>query len=208
MSLCSPQGERVRSRVELISVLERIRDLSGFDFKSGKFLNGVAPPIRIRRKVWTSCVACVTCGKTWLNVIGVWLNVFPFCLLEKDERERFFVGVELDGAGGGGRHPRLPPPLDPQHHHQTRPAQPNQHQGKPRPCDPPRPQWRQNPTSSALVVQAHPPPLHQRRDWKWRQHAVSAPFTPCAGGMMGGAWPEQWLFLGQIDKGCLKPIKY
>ncbi|XP_029989623.1 methyl-CpG-binding domain protein 1b isoform X2 [Sphaeramia orbicularis] len=46
----SPHGDRVRSRVELTSVLERVKDLSSFDYKTGKFLNGEAPPIRIRRK--------------------------------------------------------------------------------------------------------------------------------------------------------------
>ncbi|XP_029907647.1 methyl-CpG-binding domain protein 1b isoform X2 [Myripristis murdjan] len=39
----SPQGDRVRSRVELASVLEGILDLSFFEYKTGKFYNGDAP---------------------------------------------------------------------------------------------------------------------------------------------------------------------
>ncbi|KAA8593490.1 hypothetical protein FQN60_009606 [Etheostoma spectabile] len=46
----SPRGDRVRSRVELISVLEGTFDLSTFEYKSGKFLDGQAPPIRIRNR--------------------------------------------------------------------------------------------------------------------------------------------------------------
>ncbi|XP_031135417.1 methyl-CpG-binding domain protein 1b isoform X3 [Sander lucioperca] len=46
----SPRGDRVRSRVELISVLEGMFDLSTFEYKSGKFLDGQAPPIRIRNR--------------------------------------------------------------------------------------------------------------------------------------------------------------
>ncbi|XP_056157421.1 uncharacterized protein LOC130131666 [Lampris incognitus] len=42
----SPQGDRVRSRVELTSVLEGMTDLSTFDFKSGKFYNGDAPQLK------------------------------------------------------------------------------------------------------------------------------------------------------------------
>ncbi|XP_029358002.1 methyl-CpG-binding domain protein 1b isoform X2 [Echeneis naucrates] len=47
----SPQGDRVRSRVELASVLEGILDLTNFEYKSGKFYHGEAPPIRIRNRV-------------------------------------------------------------------------------------------------------------------------------------------------------------
>ncbi|KAF0035306.1 hypothetical protein F2P81_013064 [Scophthalmus maximus] len=46
----SPQGDRVRSRVELATVLEGILNLSAFDYRSGKFLEGQAPPIRIRNR--------------------------------------------------------------------------------------------------------------------------------------------------------------
>ncbi|KAK2862540.1 hypothetical protein Q5P01_002073 [Channa striata] len=47
----SPQGERVRSRVELMSVLEGILDLSTFDYKSGRLFDGETPPIRVRNRV-------------------------------------------------------------------------------------------------------------------------------------------------------------
>ncbi|XP_008291696.1 methyl-CpG-binding domain protein 1b isoform X2 [Stegastes partitus] len=47
----SPRGDRVRSRVELISVLEGVLDLSTFEYKTGKFLDGEAPPVRIRHRV-------------------------------------------------------------------------------------------------------------------------------------------------------------
>lgn len=52
----SPRGDRVRSRVELISVMEGFLDLSTFEYKTGKFLDGEAPPIRVRSraKVLTS----------------------------------------------------------------------------------------------------------------------------------------------------------
>ncbi|KAM4613005.1 methyl-CpG-binding domain protein 1b isoform 2-T2 [Polymixia lowei] len=39
----SPQGERVRSKVELVSVLEGVKDLSSFEFKAGMFHNGYVP---------------------------------------------------------------------------------------------------------------------------------------------------------------------
>lgn len=48
----SPRGDRFRSRVELVSVLNGTRDLTTFDYKSGQFCDGKVPPIRIRtRKV-------------------------------------------------------------------------------------------------------------------------------------------------------------
>ncbi|XP_053291591.1 methyl-CpG-binding domain protein 1b isoform X1 [Pleuronectes platessa] len=47
----SPKGDRVRSRVELVSVLEGVLDLSTYDYKSGKFHDGKARPIRIRQRV-------------------------------------------------------------------------------------------------------------------------------------------------------------
>ncbi|XP_062251689.1 methyl-CpG-binding domain protein 1b isoform X2 [Platichthys flesus] len=47
----SPKGDRVRSRVELVSVLEGVLDLSTYDYKSGKFQDGKARPIRIRQRV-------------------------------------------------------------------------------------------------------------------------------------------------------------
>ncbi|XP_010733260.1 uncharacterized protein LOC104922198 isoform X1 [Larimichthys crocea] len=46
----SPRGDRVRSRVELISVLEGILDLSHFEYKTGKFYDGEAQPIRVRNR--------------------------------------------------------------------------------------------------------------------------------------------------------------
>lgn len=49
--LCSPRGERVRSRVELTSVLEGHIDLTTFEYKTGKFYDGEAPPIRIRHRI-------------------------------------------------------------------------------------------------------------------------------------------------------------
>lgn len=51
-SLFSPRGDRFRSRVELVSVLNGILDLTTFDYKTGQFCDGKVPPIRIRsRKV-------------------------------------------------------------------------------------------------------------------------------------------------------------
>lgn len=48
----SPHGDRFRSRVELVSVLNGILDLTTFDYKTGQFCDGKIPPIRIRtRKV-------------------------------------------------------------------------------------------------------------------------------------------------------------
>ncbi|KAM9362188.1 methyl-CpG-binding domain protein 1b [Symphorus nematophorus] len=47
----SPRGERVRSRVELLSVLEGCLDLTTFEYKTGKFYDGVAPPTRVRNRV-------------------------------------------------------------------------------------------------------------------------------------------------------------
>ncbi|XP_076608412.1 methyl-CpG-binding domain protein 1b isoform X1 [Chaetodon auriga] len=46
----SPRGDRVRSRVELVSVLEGCLDLSTFDYKTGKFFDGEAAPIRVRSR--------------------------------------------------------------------------------------------------------------------------------------------------------------
>ncbi|XP_074532316.1 methyl-CpG-binding domain protein 1b isoform X2 [Halichoeres trimaculatus] len=47
----SPKGERVRSRVELVSVVQGQLDLSTFEYKTGKFLKGEAQPIRVRHRV-------------------------------------------------------------------------------------------------------------------------------------------------------------
>lgn len=48
----SPHGDRFRSRVELVSVLNGILDLTTFDYKTGQFWDIKLPPIRIRtRKV-------------------------------------------------------------------------------------------------------------------------------------------------------------
>lgn len=47
----SPRGDRVRSRVELLSVLEGQLDMTTFEYKTGKFLDGEAPPIRFRHRV-------------------------------------------------------------------------------------------------------------------------------------------------------------
>ncbi|XP_047439677.1 methyl-CpG-binding domain protein 1b isoform X2 [Mugil cephalus] len=47
----SPRGERVRSRVELISMLDGSLDLSKFEYKSGTFYDGEAQPIRIRHRM-------------------------------------------------------------------------------------------------------------------------------------------------------------
>lgn len=41
----------MRSRVELVSVLEGFLDLATFDYKSGKFYDGEAPPARVRNRV-------------------------------------------------------------------------------------------------------------------------------------------------------------
>ncbi|XP_017285999.1 methyl-CpG-binding domain protein 1b isoform X2 [Kryptolebias marmoratus] len=46
-----PRGERVRSRVELATVLQGQLDLTNFEYKSGKFYEGEAPPIRIRNRI-------------------------------------------------------------------------------------------------------------------------------------------------------------
>ncbi|KAF7656861.1 hypothetical protein LDENG_00034700 [Lucifuga dentata] len=47
----SPQGDRVRSRVELASYLEGVLDISQFDYKSGKFYDGDAPIPKIRTRM-------------------------------------------------------------------------------------------------------------------------------------------------------------
>uniref|UniRef100_A0A8C6M978 Methyl-CpG binding domain protein 1b n=1 Tax=Nothobranchius furzeri TaxID=105023 RepID=A0A8C6M978_NOTFU len=47
----SPQGHRVRSRVELATVVQGSLDLSHFDFKTGMFHEGNATPFRIRQRV-------------------------------------------------------------------------------------------------------------------------------------------------------------
>ncbi|XP_029948429.1 methyl-CpG-binding domain protein 1b isoform X2 [Salarias fasciatus] len=46
----SPLGDRVRSRVELLSVVDGQLDMSHFDYKSGKFLDSDAPPIKVRNR--------------------------------------------------------------------------------------------------------------------------------------------------------------
>ncbi|XP_028303512.1 methyl-CpG-binding domain protein 1b isoform X2 [Gouania willdenowi] len=46
----SPQGDRVRSRPGLVSVLEGQVDLSRFDFKSGKFIDGINQPTKVRKR--------------------------------------------------------------------------------------------------------------------------------------------------------------
>lgn len=62
--LCSPRGDRVRSRVELISVLEG-QDLSNFEYKTGKFYHGETPLPRIRsRKVSLGVILCILSMKT------------------------------------------------------------------------------------------------------------------------------------------------
>uniref|UniRef100_UPI0037E965F5 methyl-CpG-binding domain protein 1b isoform X2 n=1 Tax=Semicossyphus pulcher TaxID=241346 RepID=UPI0037E965F5 len=47
----SPQGDRVRSRVELTSVMEGQLDLSTFEYRTGKFYDGEVPPVRVRQRV-------------------------------------------------------------------------------------------------------------------------------------------------------------
>ncbi|XP_041835404.1 uncharacterized protein LOC121636198 isoform X2 [Melanotaenia boesemani] len=44
----SPRGDRVRSRVELATVLQGHLDVSHFEYKTGKFYEGEALPIRVR----------------------------------------------------------------------------------------------------------------------------------------------------------------
>ncbi|XP_062271965.1 methyl-CpG-binding domain protein 1b [Scomber scombrus] len=46
----SPRGDRLRSRVELASVMEGVLDLSNFEYKTGKFYNGDTPPARVRNR--------------------------------------------------------------------------------------------------------------------------------------------------------------
>ncbi|KAL6111284.1 uncharacterized protein ACO6RY_08299 [Pungitius sinensis] len=46
----SPRGDRVRSRVELISLMVGQQDMSTFDYKSGKFYEGEVQPVRIRHR--------------------------------------------------------------------------------------------------------------------------------------------------------------
>ncbi|XP_061689311.1 methyl-CpG-binding domain protein 1b [Syngnathoides biaculeatus] len=46
----SPQGYRVRSRVELMTLLVGVNDISNFDYKSGKFYNGGVRKSRGRKK--------------------------------------------------------------------------------------------------------------------------------------------------------------
>ncbi|KAM9758222.1 methyl-CpG-binding domain protein 1b isoform 5-T13 [Menidia menidia] len=46
----SPQGDRVRSRVELTTVLQGHLDLTNFDYKTGKFYAGEALPVRVRAR--------------------------------------------------------------------------------------------------------------------------------------------------------------
>uniref|UniRef100_A0A8C4ISS4 Methyl-CpG binding domain protein 1b n=1 Tax=Dicentrarchus labrax TaxID=13489 RepID=A0A8C4ISS4_DICLA len=63
----SPRGDRLRSRVELASVLEGLIDLSTFEYKTGKFYEGEAQPIRVRNRVkvlWIPCGQCVGCHNT------------------------------------------------------------------------------------------------------------------------------------------------
>ncbi|XP_018535490.1 methyl-CpG-binding domain protein 1b isoform X2 [Lates calcarifer] len=47
----SPQGGRVRSRVELTIVLDGQLDLTTFEYKTGKFYDGEALPIRVRNRL-------------------------------------------------------------------------------------------------------------------------------------------------------------
>lgn len=49
-SIPSPQGDRVRSRVELATLLEGILDLSNFEYKTGKFGEGLIPSTRVRNR--------------------------------------------------------------------------------------------------------------------------------------------------------------
>lgn len=49
--LHSPQGGRVRSRVELTIVLDGQLDLTTFEYKTGKFYDGEALPIRVRNRL-------------------------------------------------------------------------------------------------------------------------------------------------------------
>ncbi|XP_053724112.1 methyl-CpG-binding domain protein 1b isoform X2 [Synchiropus splendidus] len=46
----SPRGDRVRSRVELVSVMAGALDLSQFEYKTGLFLNGQVPKRRRKKK--------------------------------------------------------------------------------------------------------------------------------------------------------------
>lgn len=50
--LFSPRGDRVRSRVELLSVMEDVSKVENFHYKSGTFCDSDGPPMRIRRKVF------------------------------------------------------------------------------------------------------------------------------------------------------------
>lgn len=69
--LCSPRGDRVRSRVELFSIMEDISRIEKFHYKSGTLCDGDGPPMRIRRKVFGLLsiyyLDCPTLGWHWVS---------------------------------------------------------------------------------------------------------------------------------------------
>uniref|UniRef100_A0A3P9LBX7 Methyl-CpG binding domain protein 1b n=1 Tax=Oryzias latipes TaxID=8090 RepID=A0A3P9LBX7_ORYLA len=64
----SPRGDRVRSRVELASVLPI--DLTHFEFKTGKFFEGEGQPIRIRNRVKKKPRERSSSESSWLDREG------------------------------------------------------------------------------------------------------------------------------------------
>nr|XP_040059570.1 uncharacterized protein LOC120835083 isoform X7 [Gasterosteus aculeatus aculeatus] len=63
----SPRGERVRSRVELISLMVGQQDMSTFDYKSGKFYEGEVQPVRIRHRARRKIRERSSSESSWLE---------------------------------------------------------------------------------------------------------------------------------------------
>lgn len=68
----------MRSRVELASVLEGVLDLRTFEFKSGKFYNGEAPPVRVRNRLKVLAFLLLENFKDFMSIRENVSN-FPFC---------------------------------------------------------------------------------------------------------------------------------
>uniref|UniRef100_A0A096M5K9 Methyl-CpG binding domain protein 1b n=1 Tax=Poecilia formosa TaxID=48698 RepID=A0A096M5K9_POEFO len=102
----SPRGDRVRSRVELATVLQGT-DLTQFEYKSGKFVEGEIPPVRGRPRTKLQRFAALPYVSETLS-------------------GPVLLRVQLDGQRRRGRDSGLSPPADPEHHTQEPPQQPDE----------------------------------------------------------------------------------
>lgn len=91
--LHSPRGDRVRSRVELTTVLHGT-DLTNFEYKTGKFYDGEVPPPRSRGRIKVLHTTLLVTS----NVKTKKLALMPsICHLIEKVSGTVLLRVQLDG---------------------------------------------------------------------------------------------------------------